>query len=967
MDMDMDRPEHERDSDGSSSQSSQSSYTPKDPRDTRHIQTHHPADVVYGIHDHHHHVPDHRDHHIYTHESTWLSYEEQLKIADEINVPKVHLDLAHGMLPEELNIDPTIATGAIKERFAYELDGMETPVECASVADESDMDCTESDEEGLKDYRMGGYHYVQAGEIYFGRYRIEAKLGWGHFSTVWLATDLLANPLKYVAVKFQRASRHYGEAAYDEMEILRTIRRRQDTPGWDTMTDEHLNILRDFSPLYHTPGIVEFIDWFNHKGPNGKHVCIVFECMGPSLLSLIKYYDYKPAPIESVRIAARDLLVGLDFLHRHCGIIHTDLKPENILLSAPDLPPPRPPSPRVQDLLTDIHLAKKQIRDNELSRLPKRFRKLAGRDVIIRADGSITTRQAKLETSSHVNSPSQIGTPHDTARNQTYTRTPACPILEDDLLRGSPFLLSGKSVDGGDVSALERKRLKRRLKRQRAKQKKKMIADVTPNEDLSKTPTSSAVSAPPISTGNDPAPPQSTPPTAAKKRKRRKKKTIPKASEPAAPPYVRHGLRPSGSDPSLLSTYKCEAARMSIGFRPPYHYATYKAQNPEEFVTDNGAHLIHLPKTTWTRSLPDSPREASPAYYQGVEGQCMNPAMDLGEARSDMAIRNTRLSASGGEYVTYPRWEVPLDLPYPHSNPLACPPLDEYYDGMDLFQFLLPPSQPSHLMDGYRPLPVPSRTHRPPNSMFTTLHSAHGPFSLKDFDTIKCRSDLRFKIVDLGNACWEDQHFSDDIQTRQYRSPEVLVQHKYDSTADMWSLACLLFELATGDYLFEPKSATDYSRDDDHIALITELLGNFPDTLRSKGKNSHQFFSSSGKLKHINELRYWPVHEVLMQKYHLSEKDSREFGDFLLPMLQVDPRKRASARDMLKHPWLTEASDEKSRGMALYHDSLRGSPDLIRRHSKDDRKSSLSCDDDPATDESRKYCRQMDETDMRLV
>lgn len=48
------------------------------------------------------------------------------------------------------------------------------------------------------------------------------------------------------------------------------------------------------------------------------------------------------------------------------------------------------------------------------------------------------------------------------------------------------------------------------------------------------------------------------------------------------------------------------------------------------------------------------------------------------------------------------------------------------------------------------------------------------------------------KIADLGNACWTDHHFTDDIQTRQYRCPEVILGAKWGPSADIWSAACLV-------------------------------------------------------------------------------------------------------------------------------------------------------------------------------
>lgn len=64
-----------------------------------------------------------------------------------------------------------------------------------SFFDEQDS----SEDEGMPDYKIGGYHPVHVGELLLDRYVIIQKLGWGHFSTVWLTKDLKYN--SYVAIK----------------------------------------------------------------------------------------------------------------------------------------------------------------------------------------------------------------------------------------------------------------------------------------------------------------------------------------------------------------------------------------------------------------------------------------------------------------------------------------------------------------------------------------------------------------------------------------------------------------------------------------------------------------------------------------------------------------------------------------------------------------------------------------------
>ena len=105
------------------------------------------------------------------------------------------------------------------------------------------------------------------------------------------------------------------------------------------------------------------------------------------------------------------------------------------------------------------------------------------------------------------------------------------------------------------------------------------------------------------------------------------------------------------------------------------------------------------------------------------------------------------------------------------------------------------------------------------------------------------------KLVSSHNIfCYpQDHHFTEDIQTRQYRSLEVLLGAGYGPAADIWSTACMAFEMATGDYLFEPHSGEDYSRDEDHLAHIIELIGNIPRHIAFSGKYSREFFNKRGK------------------------------------------------------------------------------------------------------------------------
>lgn len=185
----------------------------------------------------------------------------------------------------------------------------------------------------LGDSGAGGYCAVCVGDTFkSGRYRALCRLGCGHFSTVWLCHDIYAKrrqPLCetaesagensssseprgcVVALKIQKSSPSYSDAARDEIKLLEAVR-DQDHDGMGRT--------------------VTLLDHFDHYGAHGLHVCLVFEVMGGSLLHLIKRFNFRGIPLPLVRRLSRELLEGLDFLHNRGRVIHTDLKPENVLL-----------------------------------------------------------------------------------------------------------------------------------------------------------------------------------------------------------------------------------------------------------------------------------------------------------------------------------------------------------------------------------------------------------------------------------------------------------------------------------------------------------------------------------------------------------------------------------------------------------------------------------------------------------
>jgi len=187
-----------------------------------------------------------------------------------------------------------------------------------SDEEESSSDSEEwysGDEHDQRAYQKGGYLKVIPGTTLNGRYQVQKRIGWGHFAMVFLAIDKKAkdDKNKYVALKIQKSSLDYQEAAEEEIPFLEKVREKADETGRDPLN------------------VVKLLDSFVAYG-EGKHYVMVFELMGMCPSELLQDFS-EGLPIALVKHMMRQLLNGLDFIHTEAGIIHMDIKPENVLFS----------------------------------------------------------------------------------------------------------------------------------------------------------------------------------------------------------------------------------------------------------------------------------------------------------------------------------------------------------------------------------------------------------------------------------------------------------------------------------------------------------------------------------------------------------------------------------------------------------------------------------------------------------
>ncbi|XP_028556358.1 dual specificity tyrosine-phosphorylation-regulated kinase 4 isoform X3 [Dendrobium catenatum] len=170
---------------------------------------------------------------------------------------------------------------------------------------------------------------------------------------------------------------------------------------------------------------------------------------------------------------------------------------------------------------------------------------------------------------------------------------------------------------------------------------------------------------------------------------------------------------------------------------------------------------------------------------------------------------------------------------------------------------------------------------------------------------IKSYSRCEVKVIDLGSSCFLTDNLCLYVQSRSYRAPEVILGLPYDEKIDMWSLGCILAELYTGDVLFLNDSPTMM------LARMIGIFGPFDIDMLDNGQEAHKYFTEDYDMYYKNEetdkIEYL-IPEKSSLAYQLQVNDAA-FLDFLGHLLQLNPKRRLTASQALKHRWLSISYD----------------------------------------------------------
>ena len=170
-----------------------------------------------------------------------------------------------------------------------------------------------------------------------------------------------------------------------------------------------------------------------------------------------------------------------------------------------------------------------------------------------------------------------------------------------------------------------------------------------------------------------------------------------------------------------------------------------------------------------------------------------------------------------------------------------------------------------------------------------------------------------FKLIDFGSATQHHDLHVDYVETRWYRSPEVILGCLWGPKIDIWAFACMLFEIKAGAPLFA------FSSPELILAAQEAVCGPFPAWMLVQHPVVLKYFGPGGRPYEIDPAgmptgvyELTPSPDSSLQSILYSQLSPAVYGDvagsisFLETLLMLDPNMRPTAAQAANHPWLGE-------------------------------------------------------------
>jgi serine/threonine protein kinase len=175
---------------------------------------------------------------------------------------------------------------------------------------------------------------------------------------------------------------------------------------------------------------------------------------------------------------------------------------------------------------------------------------------------------------------------------------------------------------------------------------------------------------------------------------------------------------------------------------------------------------------------------------------------------------------------------------------------------------------------------------------------------------LKLKGQSSIKVIDFGSSCYDHQRVYTYIQSRFYRSPEVILGMPYSMAIDMWSLGCILAELYTGYPLLPGENEVE------QLACIMEIFGVPSLSVLREAQRKKLFFDSKGTPRNLTNSKGRKRRPGTKDLSYAIKTTDVAFLDFIRQCLEWDPAQRLTPEQALQHDWITSGQFSRSRGLS---------------------------------------------------